>query len=238
MNSFLNHKEWSSVFALRLFWISFSVCLVWNWQTQKNRSQKTDFLPKSPRVVSSESKTNSWGGLHWCEVNCSRHKAHNGLGLEGNSNLIMSSPHLAPLPEFVHLSPHATSVITHELQSCEITGTAPLLLFLILCLFFFFWFSPDCLPFFPCQLPQLWTPPFLKRHISWCDQNFTRQTDVVRRLTCGLSDISESVPRDKRRTFDLIFTHFCSLFLHVFLVTQTWLWHKNKTFTFFPNTSF
>lgn len=167
MNSFLNHKEWSSVFALRLFWISFSVCLVWNWQTQKNRSQKTDFLPKSPRVVSRESKTNSWGGLHWCEVNCSRHKAHNGLGLEGNSNLIMSSPHLAPLPEFVHLSPHATSAITHELQSCEITGTAPLLLFLILCLFFFFFGFPQTVsPSSPANSPNselllFWKDTFL-----------------------------------------------------------------------------
>lgn len=129
---------------------------------KKNRSQKTDFLPKSPRVVSWESKTNSWGGLHWCEVNCSRHKAHNGLGLEGNSNLIMSSPHLAPLPEFVHLSPHATSVITHELQSCEITGTAPLLLFLILCLFFFlFLVFPRLSPLLP--LP---TPPTLNSSFS------------------------------------------------------------------------
>lgn len=113
------------------------VCLVWNWQTQKNTSRKAHFWPKSPRVVSWESKTNSSGGLRWCEVNCSRHKAHNGSGLEVNSNLLMSSPHLAPLPEFVRHSPHARSVITRELKSCEITGTAPLLLFLFLCLFFF-----------------------------------------------------------------------------------------------------
>lgn len=196
------------------------VCLVWNWQTRKNRSRKAHFWPKSPRVVSWEPKTNSSGGLCWCEVNCSRHKAHDGLGLEVNSNLLMGSPHLAPLPEFVRHSPHATSVITRELQSCEITGTAPLLLFLILCLFFFFFlFPPDCLPFFPCQLPQLSTPPFLKRHISWCDQNFTRQTDVVRGPTCGRSDRNESAPCEESRILDFSPIHLSPVFLLVFPVT-------------------
>lgn len=137
MNPFLNHKERSSVFAPRLFQISFSE-FAW-FGTDKHRKQISEnrfFLPKSPRVVSWESKTNSSGGLRWCEVNCSRHKAHNALGLEVNSNLIMSGPHLAPLPEFVRHSPPAAPVITHEPESCEITGTAPLLLFLILRLFF------------------------------------------------------------------------------------------------------
>lgn len=141
------------------------VCLVWNRQTRKNRSRKAHFWPKSPRVVSWESKTNSSGGLRWCEVNCSRHKAHNGLGLEVNSNLLTGSPHLAPLPEFVRHSPHATSVITRELQSCEITGTAPLLLFLILCLFFFVF--PRLSPLLPLPTPPnsqlllFWTGTFL-----------------------------------------------------------------------------
>lgn len=137
------------------------VCLVWNWQTRKNRSEKTHFLPKSPSEVSWESKINSSGGLRWCEVNCSRHKAHNGLGSEVNSNLIMSGPHLDPLPEFVRHSPHATSVITRELESCERTGTAPLLLFLILCLFFFFFVFPRLSPLLP--LP---TPPTLNSSFS------------------------------------------------------------------------
>lgn len=140
------------------------VCLVWNWKTRKNSSRKAHFWPKSPRVVSWESKTNSSGGLRWCEVNCSRHKAHNGLGLEVNSNLLMGSPHLAPLPEFVRHSPHATSVITRELQSCEITGTAPLLLFLILCLFFLFFCFPQTVsPSSPANSPQLSTPPFSEK---------------------------------------------------------------------------
>lgn len=190
------------------------VCLVWNWQTRKNSSRKAHFWPRSPRAVSWESKTNSSGGLRWCEVNCSRHKAHNGLGLEVNSNLLMGSPHLAPLPEFVRHSPHAASVITRELQSCEITGTAPLLLFLILCLFFFFVF-PRLSPLLPLPTPpptQLSTPPFLKRPISWCDQNFTRQTDVVRGPTCGRSDRNESAPRERSRILDFSPIHLSPLF--------------------------
>ena len=69
----------------------------------------------------------------------------------------MSGPHLAPLPEFVRHSPHATSVINAWTQSCETTGTLEQRPFRCSssCAFPFFFFSFPLTvpPSFPCQLP-------------------------------------------------------------------------------------
>lgn len=150
------------------------VCLA---GTDKHRKQSSAIAASAKIslcvcVLSWESKTNSSGGLYQWEVSSSRHEAHNGLGLKVNLNLIMSNP-----------PPGSTSWICSSFTPCNVCdqrmnselwnnwnlGAAPLSLFLILCLPFFFLLSPDCLPSSPLPAPpQLWAPPMLKRHISWC----------------------------------------------------------------------
>ena len=159
------------------------ICLAWNRQTQKAEHRVSALCQDiSLCVLSWESKINFWGGLYQRGVNSSRHEAHNGLGLKVNWNLIMSSPHLAQLPEFVrHFTPcnACDQRMNSKLWNNWNFEAAPLSLFLILCLPFF---PPDCLPPFPANSPPtLSSSSAEKTHflMSLLNQNAVRQTDVV-----------------------------------------------------------
>lgn len=201
MHDYLSHcyKECSSVSTGCLFWLSSLNSFAWSG-TDKHKKQSSEipFSAKiSLRVISWESKTNSGGGLYQCGVNSSRHKAHNGLGLKVNSNLIMSSPHLAQLPEFVRHTPHATFVINTWTRSCETTETLEQSPFNCSssCACFFFCFPLTVSPPSPANNPPpptpTWSSSFAeKTHflVSLLNQNSALQTDVERGPTCGFSD--------------------------------------------------
>lgn len=199
------------------------ICLAWNWQTQKAELRDPVFCQDISLCVSSgESKINSQGGLYQWGVNSSRHEAHNGLGLKVNWNLIMSSPHLAQLPEFVRHSPHATSVINAWTPSCETTGTLEQRPFHCSssCAFpFFFLLSPTVPPPSPANSPPtLSSSSAQKTHflMSLLNQNAARQTDVVRGPTCGFTDINEQVGCGKMWSVDLIYSFFYSCWKSAF----------------------
>lgn len=156
---------------LGLFWISpMLTCLAWNWQTLKENSEMLFSAKISLCVVSWESKKNSWGGLYqW------------GSGAVDTRSLMVWGWRLTETSLRAHPPPGSTSCVCSSFAPCYVCdqrmnselwnnwnfGAAPLSLFVILCLPLFF-FPLDCPPPSSANSPQLWAPPLLKRHISWC----------------------------------------------------------------------